>query len=155
LPEDDEKPARNAVAGLRCPKCGAEAVEKLPPNQFSRHPGYVCAACETRMRRAGTKGNYFAAAGLGVFVVLLGIAMAVLSFDAPRGQGRMLGGAVALAVLGGVVAGWAVKQSRLPEPIGAKAGRSRVGFWVLVILIGLLLAGGAVFGLMYVMQEML
>jgi hypothetical protein len=158
LPEDDErddKPARGAVAGLRCPKCDAEAVQALPPNQFSRRPGYVCTECDTVMRRAGTKGNFVAAMGLGIFIVLLGVAMAVLSFDTPRRQMQMLGGSAGLAVLGATVAGWAFKQSRLPEPVGAKAPPSRAGFWILVFVIGLLILGGIVFGLMYVMQEMM
>ena len=160
LPDDDESDAREpsargAVAGLRCPKCDAAAVVALPPNQFSRRPGYACAECDTRMRRAGTRGNFVAAMGLGGFIVLLGVAMVVLSFDAPRGKGRMIGGGVLLATLGATVAGWAGRQYRLPEPVGAKAGPSRVGFWVAVILLALLLAGGAVFGLMYYVQEMM
>jgi hypothetical protein len=156
--EDDreaDKPARDAIAGLRCPKCDSEAVRALPPNQFSRRPGYVCGECETLMRRAGTKGNFVAAMMLGVFIILLGIGMAVAVFAAEKFQAKLLGGAGALAVLGAAVAGWAFKQSRLPEPVGAKAPPSRIGFWILVFVIGLLILGGIVFGLMYVMHEML
>jgi hypothetical protein len=163
-PEPDEddrdegesvKPTRGAIAGLRCPKCDAEAVKALPPNQFSRRPGYVCGECETLMRRAGTKGNFVAAMVLGISIILLGIGLAVAVFAAEKFQAKLLGGAGALAVLGVAVAGWAFKQSRLPEPVGAKAAPSRIGFWILVFVIGLLILGGIVFGLMYVMHEML
>src|SRR5262249_2522120 len=76
--DEGDEPAEDAAPGLRCPKCEAEAVRVLPPNQFSRRPGYVCAECGAVMRRAGTAGNYYAAIGVGVVISLLGAGMSLV-----------------------------------------------------------------------------
>ena len=47
----------DAVPGLRCASCEAEAVVELPPDANSRKPGYICAMCRTVMRPAGSVGN--------------------------------------------------------------------------------------------------
>lgn len=153
--ETDDEAAADVVPGLQCAKCEAAAVKKLPPNQFSRRPGYVCLKCDTHMRRAGTTGNYYAAIALGAFVLLLGLGLCMVALGTEQFRGRMTAGAVGIAALGAVVVGWAVRQVRLPVPLGATAPPSRIGFWIAVIVIGLLLAGGGVFALMYAMHEML
>jgi hypothetical protein len=153
--DGDREGLAEAVPGLRCPNCEAVAVAKLPPNRFSRHPGYVCAKCGTVMRRPGTTGNYYATAALGAFVALLGLALAVLAMDAESYRGRRIAGGVGIFALGALAAGWGIRQSRLPVPGGAKAPPSRIVFWIAVLVIGLLLAGAAVFGFLYYLQEMM
>lgn len=153
-PAMEHKPVAGAVPGLLCARCEAEAVVEMPPDANSRKPGYVCAMCRTVMRPAGSKGNYFAAAFLGAVIVLLGISLTVVALDARRTRGQLLGGGAALTVLGGVVSGWGVAQARLPVPKMALAPPARTGFWIVVVLIAILLAGGGAFGMIHVMQEM-
>lgn len=148
-------PVPDAIPGLQCPSCGSAAVVELPANANSRNPGYVCAMCRTEMRQPGGVGNYYAAVLLGTVIALLGVGLAVVALEAKQGRDKMIGGAAALAVLGSVVAGWSFQQTRLPVPIGAETPPSRLGFWVAIFLIGFLLAGGGIFGLMYLMHAMI
>ena len=92
---------------------------------------------------------------LGLLVVALGVGLVVVALKAKLHRGQLVGGGAALAVLGMFVAGWAFVQARLPVPIGAAAPPSRLGFWIAVLVIALLVAGGGIFGLMYVMHEMM
>jgi LSD1 subclass zinc finger protein len=154
-PAEEQNPVVDAVPGLWCSNCEAAAVMELPPDANSRKPGYVCAMCRTVMRPSGSRGNYYAAALLGAVIVLLGIGLAVVALEAKKARGQLVGGGAALAVLGVFVAGWAITQARLPVPIGANAPPTRFGFWIAVLVIALVLAGGGIFGLMYVMQEMM
>jgi hypothetical protein len=145
----------DAVPGLRCARCEAEAVVELPPDANSRKPGYICAMCRTVMRPAGSVGNYYAAVLLGIVIALLGVGLAVVALKAKLHRGQLVGGGGALAVLGLFVAGWAFLRARLPVPHGAEPPPSRLGFWLAIGAIAILLAGGGIFGLMYVMHEML
>lgn len=145
----------HAVPGLRCASCEAEAVVELPPDANSRKPGYICAMCRTMMRPAGSRGNYYAAMLLGAVILLLGVGLVVVTLKAKQHRGQLVGGGGALAVLGVFVAGWAFMQVRRPAPIGAEAPPLRLGFWVAIIVVALFLAGGGIFGLMYVMHEMM
>ena len=119
----------DAVPGLRCASCEAEAVVELPPDANSRKPGYICAMCRTVMRPAGSVGNYYAAMLLGAVIVLLGIGLVVVALEAKQRRGQLVGGGAALAVLGLFVAGWAFMQARLrsrsarkPRPPGSVSG---------------------------------
>lgn len=150
-----EGPVPDAIAGLQCPSCGAAAVVELPVNANSRKPGFVCAMCRTEMRQPGGLGNYYAAVLLGTVIALLGVGLAVVALEAKQERDKILGGGAALAVLGSVVAGWSFQQTRLPVPIGAEAPPSRLAFWIAIFLIGFLLAGGGIFGLMYLMHAMI
>jgi hypothetical protein len=102
----------DAIPGLRCTSCEADAVLELPPDANSRKPGFVCAMCRSVMRPPGSMGNYYAAALLGTVIILLGLGLAVVALEAKQARGQMIGGGIAVAVLGGVVAGWAFKQTR-------------------------------------------
>jgi hypothetical protein len=99
---------------MRCAKCNAEGLEKLPPNSFSRNPGYRCPRCEAVMRPHGSAALYVIAAVLGVAFITLGITLAV-AMEGDRRRAWMAGaGAFGL---GAAAAGWAVAQLRLPTPI--------------------------------------
>ena len=39
--EDEDAPAD----AMRCAKCESARIEALPPNRFSRHPGFLCKKC--------------------------------------------------------------------------------------------------------------
>jgi hypothetical protein len=154
-PVEETAPVPDAVPGLSCANCEASAVVELPPDANSRNPGYICAMCQTRMRPAGSVGNYYAALLLGVVIVLLGAGLVVVALEAKQQRGKLIGGGAAVAVLGGVVAGWAFFQTRLPIPTGAEPAPSRFGFWSAIILIALLLAAGGLFAFKYILHEML
>ena len=126
---------------------------ELPPDANSRQPGYVCAMCRTEMRRPGTAGNYYAAALIGTVIVLLGLGLLFIALQAVQGRNTLLGGGLAVATLGAGVAGWGFYRARLPVPVGAEAPPARFGFWLLIVLIGLVLAGGGGFALLSVMNE--
>jgi hypothetical protein len=151
--ERDENDESEAVEGLRCAKCKAAAVKKLPPDEFSRKPGYVCMKCKTTMRPPGSKGGLYAAVGLGILIAVLGLGLVFVAFSAEKNRVQLFSGAGTMCVVGLGVAAWAMTQSKLPVPLGAKAPPSRMGLLIAIILIGLLLAGGLVFGIMYVIHE--
>jgi hypothetical protein len=149
------------TSAMRCPKCHAATVQRLPPNRFSRHPGYICATCSTTMRPPGSGGLYVFVIILGAAVVLFGLFAGVIGVAAEGAagiRGRVLVGAVFMAGLGAVVAGWAVRQMILPVPLDAPARPSRlllaVGILLLVSVLGLLAFGGCLFGIMYYIHEM-
>src|SRR5689334_9610810 len=103
-------PVPEAIPGLQCASCQAEAVLELPPDANSRTPGFVCAMCRTEMRQPGTAGNYYAAVFLGVIIALLGLGLAGVAFKANRAQ--VVGGGLALGVLGLAIAAWGRMQAR-------------------------------------------
>lgn len=153
--EIDRGPVPDAVPGLQCVHCEAAAVVELPPDANSRQPGYICAMCRTEMRRPGTAGNYYAAAFIGTVIVLLGLGLLFVALQAKQARNTLLGGGLAVLTLGAGVAGWGFYKARLPVPVGAKASPARLGFWLLIVLIGLALAGGGGFALMTVMNEVM
>src|SRR4051812_39147011 len=155
-----EAPSAEAVAAapasaMRCPACQTAALRELPPNAFSRHPGYVCSGCNAIMRPPGSTGTYVFVIILGGFIVLLGVVQCVIAFDAEVFRKRLVFGAVSLAGLGAAVVGWAVMQLRLPTPLDAPARPSRLGLWIVILLLGLLVVGGGMFFFMYLLHEMM
>jgi hypothetical protein len=140
---------------MRCPACKAAALEELPPNRFSRHPGYVCSACGALMRPPGTTGTYLLLTILGGFVVVLGSVMCIAFLAEGIFNARLLSGALALPVIGAVVAVWCIQQLRLPMPLDAPRRRSRLWLWLALFLLGLLIAGAVLFGFAYYLHEML
>jgi predicted Zn finger-like uncharacterized protein len=162
----ERKPARSAPprvqdddSAMRCAKCDAAAVETLSPNWYSRNPGFVCTDCGTMMRPPGSTGFYIFAALLGAFIILVGIGLLTTSFTSNALYLRAITGGAFAMVLGGSVAGWALKQMRLPIPINAPPVPSRVGLWIGVLIFvffGLPCIGGALFvGFMYYIKEMM
>jgi len=148
------------IALMRCAKCKAHAVQRLHANRFSHHPGYVCTSCGAKMRRPGTTSFNIFAILLGAFALSFGFFIAVIAFtakDAEEVFGELLAGALLLAVLSVAVAGWAGSQLLLPVPLDAPKPPSRVlpalGIMLAVIVLGLLLIGGCLFGAMYWMHE--
>src|SRR5262245_8285228 len=70
-PAPKDVAAAPPASPMRCASCKAAAVEALPPNAFSRHPGYVCTECGALMRPPGSFGINVAIIALGVFILLL------------------------------------------------------------------------------------
>jgi hypothetical protein len=146
---------------MRCAKCKAHSLQRLPANRFTHHPGYVCLACGTKMRRPGsTIFNVFVIL-LGAFTFCFGLFIAVIAFTAKAADeymGEMLAGTLALTVLGVAVAGWAISQLLRPVPLDAPSQKSRalmaLGILLVVIVVGLLLIGGCAFGVMWWVHEM-
>jgi DNA-directed RNA polymerase subunit RPC12/RpoP len=147
--------AKPPTSTMRCAACKAAALEELPPNRFSRHPGYTCSNCGTTMRPPGTTGTYLFLTILGVGVVFLGIGVIVAISAEGNFDRRTLSGGLALPILGVVVAIWCINQLRLPVPLDAPLRPSRLWLWLVVFLVGLLIAGAALFGFMYFLHEML
>jgi hypothetical protein len=139
---------------MRCAACKAAALQKLPPNQFSRNPGYVCTQCNAVMRPPGSTGLNIFVVVLGVFGILLGIFLCIVVFDATTNRNRLISGAVAAAAIGVAVAGWGVRQLRLPMPLDAPPRPSRLGFYLVIFLLAALVLGGALFGFAYLLHEM-
>jgi DNA-directed RNA polymerase subunit RPC12/RpoP len=151
-------PAGGAAAStstMRCAACKAPALQELPPNRISRHPGYVCSACGALMRPPQSTGMYVFLTLLGVGGVVLGVFIFVAVLAEGTFERRPLFGALAFPFIGGVVAVWCVQQLRLPMPLDAPRRRSRWLLWLVLFLVGLLLAGIALFGFAYFLHEML
>jgi hypothetical protein len=155
LPVVEEGAGAAAPAStMRCAACKVAALQKLPPNQFSRHPGYVCSACGAIMRQPGTTGTYIFVTLVGVLMIPLAVVLAIFAFNAQYGGKRLLVFAGSLGLLGAAVAGWAGTQLRLPTPLDAPVRPSRLWIYLLAFLLGLLVLGGGLFGFMYFLHEM-
>jgi len=150
-PQDDD--------AMRCPKCEGAAIRALPANAYSRNPGYACTECSAIMRPPGTAGFYIFAALLGGFVLLMGFGLVIAVVMSDVLNLRSMSGGIVVMVLGGAVAGWAIKQLRLPIPINAPPAPSRKWLWIGVLLflvVGLPCIGGTLFvGFMYFLKELL
>src|SRR5947208_36638 len=70
---------------------------------------------ETELGPVGVgDGPEVVAGGLGGLIVLLGVFLCLVAFDAAAFRKRLVFGAVALAGLGAAVTTWGIKQLRLP-----------------------------------------
>jgi DNA-directed RNA polymerase subunit RPC12/RpoP len=147
--------AKTPTSTMRCPACKAAALQPLPANAVSRHPGYVCSGCGAILRPPGSTGTYLFLTILGGAAVLLGIGIIIALIVEGNFDGRILSGGLALPVIGAVVAIWCINQLRLPIPLDAPPRPSRLWLWLLLFLVGLLMAGAALFGFMYFLHEML
>jgi len=139
---------------MRCAACKEATLEKLPPNQFSRNPGYVCRSCNTIMRPPESTALYVFLCILGGAITLMGIGMLFIAFDAETSKKRLISGAATMTGLGVMAAIWTFKQLRLPVPLDAPARPSRLGFYLVIALLLVLLFGGGLFGFMYFLHEM-
>ncbi len=157
-PPDAGKVVAAPVVVMRCAKCKAAALQRLPANQFSRNPGYVCSACGATMRRPGTTGLHVFTAGFGVFFTFLSLVLCGLfALNDFENKLEVIVGSLFMAVIGLVVAGWGGRQLLLPVPLDAPSRPSRflkaLAIFLGVIVVGILLIGGCFFGLMYYMHE--
>jgi hypothetical protein len=147
------------VRDMRCAACRTPALRALPANQFSRHPGYVCTACGATMRPPGSTAMYVVAIVLGGLGVLVAVVLVAIFLMAARYPVGLLIGPVSLASLGGVTATWAFRQLRLPVPLDAPAGTSRLLLWLLVglavLAVPVLAVGCLLFAVLYYLQEMM
>jgi hypothetical protein len=154
--DDDIKGPR--TTRMRCAACKAAALRALPANSFSRHPGYACSRCGAVMRPPGSTAMYVITTVLGGCMCLLGLVLCVVVLLAATVNMRLLSGMITLVALGAAVAGWSVKQLWLPIPLDAPARPTRVwlglGVFLVVLVLVLLVAGGALFCLMYFLHEM-
>jgi hypothetical protein len=146
---------------MRCARCKVAALQKLPGNQFSPKPGYVCTQCGARMRSpGGTALNVFAVV-LGAFVAFIGLVAVAAALTADALQmfvGRALVGALVMVLVGATVAVLGGRELLLPVPLDAPKRPSRVLFALAVIggvaFVALLIIGACLFGLMYYIHEM-
>jgi phage FluMu protein Com len=161
-PAPSRRPSRDAdptppTSTIRCAKCQAADVQALPPNYFSRRPGYVCSDCGTIMRQPGSTGICVFAILLGAFTFLLGLGLGVVAMGAEEFTGQVLAGAVSLAGLGVIVTAWGIRQVLRPVPLDPPPQSSRLWIWIVGILIGLLIVGllaGGLFAALYFIHEM-
>ena len=108
--EEDDEDDFAEPSGLRCARCDSAAIRKLPPNAFTRHPGFVCTKCSAVMRPPGSTTVYMFALLMGVALFLFGltlfIALIVGMVEGQNIKGRAYSGAVILAVLGLSTLSW-------------------------------------------------
>jgi hypothetical protein len=154
-PAEQEQVSESLPSAMRCAACKVATVQPLPANRFSRHPGYVCKSCRKVMRPPGTAAPYVLVAVVGAFATILAFAFVIILLSGDGLRVGSLAGAFALGALGVSGSGWALFQLRKPAPLNAPKGASRLWLWIVIIVIGLAFAGGGIFGLMYVFQEMM
>ena len=72
----------------QCPRCESRALQRLPANAMSKHPGYRCKGCDLRMRPSNTTVLYVVllATTLGI-----GVTISVAIFMEPGEAGKELG----------------------------------------------------------------
>ena len=88
-----------------CPKCGSSTLDPLPPDSFSRNPGYRCIECRIDLRTSKSTWSLLFIAILGFFISIGGIAA--------RLDGERVGfWIVPLGLICGI---WAVFRLRLPK----------------------------------------
>lgn len=112
-------PNEASVVGY-CRACGSSALEPLPPNSFSRKPGFVCTACEAKHR--GVTSTWLITGILLLGLVMAGVGMATwLSEDGNDKSGAPRKSPLRLVMIGLAVAGYAAYQYRVPtiakEPV--------------------------------------
>lgn len=95
-----------------CAGCGSENLEPLPPNKFSRKPGYNCAACGTMHR--GAKSTWLYAAIVVLGLCMAGAGITIFSTGGPPSSGAPRKSPLRLVFMGVAVAGWAGWQFRVP-----------------------------------------
>jgi hypothetical protein len=146
--------ASRTTSAMRCSVCKEGALQALPPNPWTRHPGYTCTLCNAVMRPPGTTGTYVFVTVLGGFVFAISIGLFAFAPHSGANQEKIITAAAAALVLGTSGIGWAVKQLRMPVPLDARARPSRMGLWIVLFLVGVLIAGGMLFGFAYLLHEM-
>src|SRR5262249_11505724 len=110
---------------MLCRKCRSPYLEGLPANQLIRNPGYVCLSCGSRMRPRGSIWIYLLVILIGVTFVGVGC-WAIIDDRKNQQDGPSdLPWAKLMSVVsfGGIFAGWAGWQLRLPTPIQGKNSR--------------------------------
>ena len=99
-----------------CPKCGSSTLEPLPPNSFSRNPGYRCIECRIELRTSKSTWSLLFIAILGFFISIGGTAAVLAGGLASERRGLYI---LPLGLICGI---WAVFRLRLPKI--SKAPRS-------------------------------
>ncbi len=95
-----------------CSKCGSASLNALPPNNFSRKPGYICTSCGVKHRGPRSTVVY----SLILLVGLAFVGVAIMTFVADnRPEEVVHTSPFRPLILGGLVAGWAAWQLRLPK----------------------------------------
>lgn len=140
---------------MRCAKCKAPDPEPLPPDLYSRRPGYVCSECGAKMRAPGTTSTWIMASLLGAFTAILGVSGVVIAAFAQEEAGFQTEGGLMLMMLGLGVIAVAWYQLRSPVPLDAPPQPSRLGFWLAMVILILTLFGAAYLFFLYFLQEML
>jgi hypothetical protein len=153
LPEGCEP----AELELRCVSCQHSGLMLMPANQISRQRNFVCPHCGTLMRQPWRKTLFVGTATLGCFGILLGGLLLFAVQQGPYADSDVRQkGAGGIAVLGAVVAMWAIAQLRLSPPLGAVPKPRTI--WPLLlgaVLLGFLLVMvvGAYFVLMFLIDK--
>lgn len=153
LPEGCEP----AKLELRCVGCQRSGLMLMPANPISRQRSFVCPHCGTLMRQPLRKILFVGAAALGCIGILLGVLLLFAVQQGPYADSDVRQkGAAGIAVLGAVVAIWAVAQLRLSPPLGAVPtprtawplflGAALVGFLVVLLT-------GAYFVLLFLIDK--
>ena len=96
---------------MECPKCSSGQVKLLPPSQISPHPSFHCLDCGLLMRSRGMLFIYVIAFVLGV-AFLIGGVVSLFFIDEIGVSVR----AIALGVVGAIVARYSIMQMSRPVP---------------------------------------
>jgi hypothetical protein len=153
LPEGCEP----AELELRCVGCQESGLMLMPANRVSRQRNFACPHCGRLMRQPWRKALFVGTAALGCFGILLGGLLLFAVQQGPYADSDVRQkGAGSIAVLGAVVAMWAIAQLRLSPPLGAVPKPRTI--WPLLLgaaLLGFLLVMmvGAYFVLMFLIDK--
>ena len=89
----------NAQQVRSCRTCNSTKLDRLPANQMSRRPGFVCLECGTTMRDRNSAWRYIA-------LLMFSLSLLVVTFGLTRSYFWLC-----ICLL---TAGWSIRQLLLP-----------------------------------------
>ncbi len=110
---------------MQCPECESERIDRLPPNEITRNPGWVCTSCGLQMRHAKSAALYWMIIVMCVAVALfLAGLLSLLAFDSmfdpnfepPIDLLKMILFGIGFVGVSLYVGRWALAQARKPAP---------------------------------------
>ena len=99
----------------RCPKCELGDLQKLPPNQISRNPGFFCPHCDTKLRDSNSTLILAGIVLLGSMMAVAGLFITLVGLPEKVATGRR--GPIFLLIAGAVVSFWAARQLFVPKAV--------------------------------------
>ncbi len=110
---------------MTCPECESERIGRLPPNDITRNPGWICASCGLQMRYAKSAALYWWLIAMCGVIALFLLGMIILiafgsifdpNFKPPKDLGKMIAFGIGFTGVSLYVGRWALAQARKPAP---------------------------------------
>lgn len=112
---------------MKCPQCQSSHLQKLPANDITRNPGWLCGDCQLVMRHSKSPAKDLVFLVVGPLITLSGIGMIAL-FAVDQFVPGLLKGSddfpyeiapfLLMMIVGGIVATrWVLRERKKPHPV--------------------------------------